>query len=84
MGRPMTASFADLDAAIKEANQRGMSMFELEASIAYSTLWSEQPSMYWHDAGLPLSRGAVLAALESIRRDNAARKVSECETTSVG
>ena len=84
MGQPISVSLSDLDVAITEASQRGMLAFELEANVAYSTLWAEEPTLCWDAAGVALSRSEVLAALESIRRGNTTRQVSQRELTSVG
>lgn len=58
---------ADLELAVEEAQQRGMLMFELEATRAQATLASGAPSYDWEHAGEALDREAILRALTEFR-----------------
>lgn len=56
-----------LDTAIREARQREMLMFEIEATIARSALTTNESANAWSGAAKSLSRPEVMMALESMR-----------------
>jgi hypothetical protein len=83
LSRPRSVTLHSINAAITEAHQRDMSVFELEAQVIHSTLSSERPSMDWHGAGLQLSKCAVLRALESLRQNNPPLQLAETKKASI-
>ncbi len=76
LGQGSIAIESDIDAAVHEANKRGMSMFELEASLEYSQLLANSPSLPSWLAGdrSRVDRALVLEALENSRQFNSAQR----------
>lgn len=66
LGQSRQTTEAALDTSVQEARRRGMLMYELEATLARSTLTSHEPTRAWDGVGLVQSREQVVTALERI------------------